>query len=140
VAARRQHPAKDDGKETPFALKMFLMSMSVKTKKVDDNTALVRGAEVTLWIRLLLLPLSDAVAEADISEKEVYREIGCFPNFLWTWAPPLTKNGLFVSLSCCCVVDPTNERPLCAKASEPETATRARSVENDDVFMMDSAG
>ncbi len=83
MAARKQHPAREDGKEIPFALKMFLMIKSVKIKRVDDKTALVRGAEATDWRRLplplMLLPSSDAADEADISEKEVYRNTGFFP-------------------------------------------------------------
>jgi len=81
VAARKQQPAREDGKEIPFALKRTLISMSVKTKIEDDKTALVRGAEATLWRRLLSSSEAEApprATDAEISEDEECRKAGCF--------------------------------------------------------------
>lgn len=113
--------------------------MSVKIKSVDDRVALVRGAEATLLMRLLLsseaAAASPLATEADISEKAVY-ELSAFFPICGVWDPPLRRKELLAS--CCCFVDVTKERPLGANASAPETAMSARNTVNDAVvFMMD---
>lgn len=56
------------------------MSISVKTKRVEDKMALVRGADATLW-RMLVSSFeeeSPPATDAEISEKVVYRDFDFF--------------------------------------------------------------
>ena len=46
VAAKKQHPANDDGKDIPFVLNIALMIKSVKINNVDERSAFVNGFDV----------------------------------------------------------------------------------------------